>query len=208
MNPHRTMSRCAATVLVTVAYVALTAASVGCGGGNDSTTSVGPVAKFTPDTPLGTIALLAGSSSGASIDVRVTVTNINDFFGAAFRIQYDTTALFFNGMTDSGSFLRVGLTEANATNVSFDAREEHLGEISLHATRLDPNVGTVDVGPASDLVVLNFTALKEIVAGTPNGFVKFGDQSRQVQVCDLAVVPLVCSEAVVSLWSGGHVSAQ
>ena len=210
MIPHRTMSRVAATVLVTVAYVALAAASVGCGGGNDSTTtSTAPVALFTPDTAApgaGTIALLAGSTSGASLNVRVTVTGVPVFFGAAFRIKYDPTALQFNGMTSSASFLLVGVT---ADNVFFDALTSTPGEIVITATRLDPTVAPpIPVVATSDLVVLNFIARKAIAVAAPEGRLDFGDPTQN-QVCDGTVAASGCGAVVVTLpWSGGGVSAQ
>src|SRR5882672_7421209 len=161
MIPHRTPTRSAASVVRTTAFVALAAASIGCGGGSSTTTTSGPSAVFTPDTPTplaGTVALLAGSTSGASVDVRVTVTGVSSFFGAAFRITYDTTALQFTGMTDTDSFLRGGgVAEANL--FFFEDHASIPGEVIVTATRVDPTVAVpVDVTNASDLVVLNFTA--------------------------------------------------
>ena len=141
MNPHRTMTRSAATVLVTAAYLTLTAASVGCGNGNDSTTSsTAPVAVFTPNTATpaaGSITLLAGSTNGASVDVRVTVTEVSNFFGAAFRIAYDPTALLFNGMDSSNSFLRTGVTDPNQLFFFADSTNSP-GEVVITATRIYP----------------------------------------------------------------------
>jgi hypothetical protein len=209
MNPHRTMSRLAATVLVTVAYFALAAASVGCGGGNDgTTTSTAPVALFTPDTATpaaGTIALLAGASSGASVNVRVTVTGVAGFFGAAFRITYDPTALLFNGMTDSGSFLRADPTDPNVFFLADGTSQT--GQVVITATRIFPAV-PVSVTTTSDLVVLNFIARKAIGVAAPEGRLDFGDPTQN-QVCDGTVAAPGCGAVVVTLpWSGGRVSAQ
>jgi len=212
MNPHRSIARFAATVLVTVAYVALSAASVGCGGGNDSSgsTTTTVVAVFTPDTATpadGSITLLPGTTSGASVNVRVTVTQVASFFGAAFRIKYDVTALQFNAMSSTDSFLRGDPPNPDDPNVYFAADASHPGEIWISATRLDPTAGTVDVVSTSDLVVLNFTARKAIAAGAAAGRVVFGALNREVQTCDGTVVPTVCS-ALAAIWSGGGVSAQ
>ena len=209
MNPHRTTSRLAATVLVTVAYFALAAASVGCGGGNDSTTtSTAPVALFTPDTAApgaGTIALLAGSSSGASANVRVTVTGVPVFFGAAFRIKYDPTALLFNGMTSSASFLLSGPGVTANDVIILASPASTPGEIVITATLKDPTVvGPVAVTATSDLVVLNFQARKVIAPAAAAGRVDFGDPK---QVCDGTVAPPGCG-AVTVTWSGGGLSAQ
>lgn len=206
MIPHRTPTRSAASVVLTTAFVALAAASIGCGGGSSTTTTVSnPVAVFTPDTAApgaDTIALLAGSTSGASVNVRVTVTGVASFFGAAFNVKYDTTALQFNGMTNTGSFLRtVGVPEANLVFL-----ENHLntpGEIVITATRVDPTVALpVSVTTTADLVVLNFTARKAIAAAAVEGRLDFDDPK---QVCDGSVAP--CG-AVAVTWSGGAVSTK
>jgi hypothetical protein len=207
MIPPRTMTRFAATRLLVTVFVALAAAAVGCGGGNDSTTTSGPVAAFTADSPTpvdGTIALLAGSSTGASVDVRVTATGVTGFFGAAFRIKYDTTALLFNGMTDSGSFLRVGVTDADVFFLA-DATSVP-GEVLISATRIDPTIAPpVDVTVTSDLVVLNFIARLAIPAGTTPGRLDFGDPK---QVCDGTVDAPGCGAVAITSWAGGGVSAQ
>src|SRR5258705_9677963 len=167
MIPHRSIARSAATVGFVTAFVALAAVAVGCGGGSSNTTSSGPAAAFAPDTPApgaATIALVAGSTSGASVNVRVTVTGVPSFFGAAFTITYDTTALQFNGMTNSASFLRGGgVTDANL--VFLEDHASHPGEVLITATRVDPTLAPpIDVTTTSDLVVLNFTARKTIAA--------------------------------------------
>jgi len=203
MTPQRTMLSLATTVLLGAALFV----SQGCGGGNDSnTTSSGPVAIFTPDVAApgpDTVGLLQGTGTGANINVRVTVTGVNGFFGAAFRIQYDTTALLFNGMTTTTSFLRDGATDADLLFT-----EEHSsvpGEIKIVATRLNPTVAPpVDVTTTADLVVLNFTARKVILAAAEEGRVDFADPK---QVCDGTVVPPGCGGIAV-IWSGGGISAQ
>jgi len=203
MIPHRTPTRSAASVVLTTAFVALAAASIGCGGGSSTTTTSGPVAVFTPDPLPGTVALLAGSTSGASVDVRVTVTGVTSFFGAAFHISYDTTALQFNGMTTTASFLRGGGV-ADANLFFFEEHASTPGEIVITATRVDPTVAPpVDVTTTSDLLVLNFTARKTIAVAAAAGRLDFGDPK---QVCDGTVVASECNPIAVT-WSGGGVSA-
>ena len=208
MNPHRTITRFAATAFVTVAYVALSAVSVGCGGGNDSSgsTTTTVVAVFTPDTPTaadGSITLLPGTTSGAAVNVRVTVTQMASFFGAAFRIKYDATALLFNGMDNSTSFLRNGVTDAS--QLYFDANAAiSPGEIVITATRFFPAV-PVSVTTTSDLVILNFVARRAIPANAVDGRLDFADPK---QACDGTVAAPGCGSITVTAWKGGGVSAQ
>ena len=200
MIPHRTMTRFAAVVL-------LAAASFGIAACSSSSTSTGPVAAFTPDEnppPAPKIEMLSGSGSGTSINVRVTVTGVPQFFGAAFKIQYNTTALVFNGMDDSASFLRQGgVTGSNLLFV--ENHNATPGEIIITATRIDPTVAPpIDVTTTADLVVLNFVAAKSIAAGASEGHLDFIDPK---QACNGTVVPPECG-AITVAWSGGGVSAQ
>ena len=210
MNPHRTIARSAATALVTLAYVALSAASVGCGGGNNGSgsTTTTVVAVFTPDTATpaaGSITLLPGTTSGAAVNVRVAVTQVANFFGAAFRIKYDPAALLFNGKDDSTSFLRTGV---RAEDVFFDVDSSTTpGELVVTATRLDPTVvPPFNVTATLDLVILNFVARKAIAIAPPavEGRLDFADPR---QVCDGTVVGSGCGPITVT-WKGGDVSAQ
>jgi hypothetical protein len=209
MNPHRKIARFAATALVTVAYVALSAASVGCGGGDDDSgsSSTTVVAAFTPDPPAtpadGSIALMPGATSGAAVNVRVTVTQMASFFGAAFRIKYDGTALLFNGMDNSTSFLRNGVTDSSQLFFFSDAANSP-GEIVITATRVFPAVA-VPVTATSDLVILNFVARRPIAPLAVEGRLDFGDPK---QACDGTVAAPGCGSITVTAWKGGGVAAQ
>lgn len=207
MNPLRIFTRSAATSLVAVAYVALSAVSVGCGGNNDTTSgSTTVVSVFTPDGPPtnGSVTMVQGTTSGAAVNVRITVTQIPSFFGAAFRVAYDGTALLFNGMDNSTSFLRNGVSDANLLFTSDAANSP--GEIVITATRLDPTVAPpVNVTTTSDLVILNFVARRAIIPGAEEGKLKFGDPK---QACDGSVAAPACGSITVTAWKGGGVSAQ
>lgn len=201
MIPQRTLFRFAPAIILAVAASVLP----GCGGGSN-TTAFGPVAIFTPDTAspaAGTVALLPGTGNGASISVRVTVTGVTGFFGAAFRVTYDTNAMIFTGMTSTASFLRTGVTDNDV--IFLEDHTTNPGEIVITATRKDPSaVGPVDVGATADLVVLNFSARKVIVPATAEGRVDFADPK---QVCDGTVAVPGCG-AITVTWSGGGISAQ
>ena len=172
--------------------------------GDDTTTSSGPNARFTPDTPApgnSTMALLQSTASGAAVNVRITATGIDDFFGAAFRITYDPDALLFGGWDDNGSFLLDGVT---AADVLFQVDQTSIGgQVVIVATRLDPvTVPAVDVGATATLLTLNFVARRPIAAGAADGRLDFGDPK---QVCDGTVVPSGCNGITVT-WSGGGLS--
>jgi len=193
--------------LFVAALVALAVTALpSCGGGSDSSGGgSSTVATFTPDTPTppaASIVMLAGSSSGAAVNVRIAVTGVDDFLGAAFRVNYDANALFFNAMDDSGSLLRQGGVGNN--NLFFEANQSSVvGQVIVTATRLDPTTAPgVDVGATADLVVLNFSARRAIAGGDAGGLLAF-DASRDVQVC---ATPLTCASAVLT-WSGGAATA-
>jgi len=176
MIPHRTTIRFAFGTLFGIALCV----ALGCHGGSSSSTSSGPVSTFTPDTAApgaAAVALLPGAVSGAAFEVRVTVTGVPSFFGAAFRVKYDTTALLFNGISSTSSFLRQGgVTDANV--FFFEDHNAVPGEIIVTATRIDPTVAPpVDVTTTSDLILLNFTGRRFLAFAaslTPNSFQKSG----------------------------------
>ena len=206
MNAPRTMFRVAMTAVAVAGYLALSVVSVGCGGNNDNTTTTSnaPVATFTPDTPVpadGSITMLQGATSGAAVEVRVTATQVPSFFGAAFRVDYDPSALLFTGMTSSSSFLATGITDPS--QLYFDANSSiSPGQIVVTATRVAP-AGPFEVTTTADLVVLNFTARLPIL---PEATVGRLDFAAPMQVCDGTVVGNGCGSITVT-WSGGGVSA-
>jgi hypothetical protein len=191
-------------VVAAIAAAAISLAVPACSG-SSSPTSSGPVAHFTPDTPTpadGSITMLAGSSVGTAISIRVTVTKVNTFFGAAFRVHYDPTSLLFRGIDTSSSFLTQGVTPGD---VDFQADAASVGgEVIVVATRLNPTVAPpVDVTATSDLLTLQFQARKAIAAGAAGGLLSFDDPK---QVCDGTVVPSGCGSIAVT-WSAGSVTA-
>ena len=190
-----------------VMMVALALVLASCGGGsNTTTTSV--VAHFTADAPNPgpkTIAIQQDSTNGASVVLRVTVTDVQSFFGAAFRITYDPNALLFGGWDTSSSLLLEN--GVPAANVLFSEDHTSLGgTLVVVATRVDPTVAPpIDVGTTSTLVKINFIARKPIAAGAVEGRLDFGDPR---QVCDGSVNPTGCNEIAGITWSGGGLSAR
>ena len=191
-------------LLALIAAAALVLAS--CGGGSSTPTTT-VIAHFTADAPNpgpGTIAILQDSTNGASVVLRVVVTGVNPFFGAAFRITYDPNSLLFGGWDTSSSFLSEGLVSQN--DILFS--EDHTtigGTVVVVATRINPAVeSTIDVSTTSTLVKINFIARKPIAAGATGGRLDFGDPK---QVCDGTVAAPGCNPIVVS-WFGGGLSAK
>jgi hypothetical protein len=208
MNPHRSIPRFAATALVVVAYLAISAISVGCGGNDNTdagTTTI--VSVFTPDAQPtdGSITMLQGATSGAAVNVRITATQFSNFFGAAFRISYDPTALLFNGMDTSTSFLREGITDTDQQLFFTSDAANSPGEIVITATRVFPAPPVPLVSATSDLVIVNFVARRTIVAGADEGKVQFADPK---QVCDGSVAVPGCGSITVTAWTGGSVISQ
>jgi hypothetical protein len=203
MTSPRPFARFGVAMVLATACVGMPA----CGSGSNDTTSSAPVATFTADTPSpgnGTVVLLKGSSNGASVTVRVAVTGVPNFFGAAFRVTYDPDALLFSGWDTSSSFLLGG--GVNPGDVLFI--EDHLtqgGTVIATATRLDPATAPpIDVTTTATLVTLNFVARKPLPFGDPDGRLDFGAPK---QICDGTVAVPGCG-AITVTWSGGAVSAQ
>ncbi len=192
--------------LATIAILALGTTACG-GGGDDDPAPSGPVASFTPGTATaGSIAQLAGSSSGTSFTIRISATDIPDFFGAAFRIQIDPDFVAYQGFTSTGSFLRDG----GVTNLDFRVDATTVpGQVIVNATRVQNASGTipgVNVVGTRELISLTFrvrtffNATSDANAnGIPDGSLEFVDPR---EVCD-SDQP-VCTPIFVT-WSAGSV---
>jgi len=187
---------------VILAMLALVA--FGCGGGNDSgggTISSGLTADFvasdsTPDPQ--SITMQQALESGSVFHVAIRVTDVQDFFGAAFHVTYDTTKVHFDLLDSSTSFLRDGGIDPNDLDFTYLAQS---GNIAITATRKQNQTGTVtgiDV-PATgrDLLVLDFHAVATTLSASSG--ISFADPR---EVCD-STQP-VCTPITVT-WAGGSV---
>jgi hypothetical protein len=132
-------ARLALQLLLLLAWVAL----VGCpaGGGGDSRFPDGGMlpddlsVSFTADNPnprAATISMADGTTDGNAFDVRVLVTGIDDFFGAAFRVTFDPAVVVYVGFSSRDSFIE-------DAGVTPDFRAEldsgNPGVILINATR-------------------------------------------------------------------------
>lgn len=189
------------------AFIVL-AMGTACGGGDDNPAPTGPVAIFNPgDATPASIAQLAGSASGTTFTVQVAVTDVPDFFGAAFRIQIDPDFVVYQGLNSSNSFLR----DNGVTNVEFLVDSTTVpGQVIVTATRkqrADGSLPGIDVAGTRELVSLTFRIRTFFNAAAdannnliPDGSLEFIDPR---EVCDSAQP--VCNPIAVT-WSAGAVS--
>jgi hypothetical protein len=143
----------------------------------------------------GTVTMQPGSVNGDTFEVRIAVTGVNDFFGAAFHVAYDPAVVEYVSADDAGSFLREG---GASTSFLYGGAA---GDLSVSATRLQDGGGTirgVDVPGTRDLVVLTFRA-KASATASP---IAFGNPQ---EVRDSTQPPPGRSIAVS--WEGGTMSA-
>ncbi len=161
--------------------------------------SVGP--SFEPSEPSPgplTVSLQAGTVNLDGITIRVVATNVDDFFGSAFRVIYNPAHLAFVSMDTSQSFLRDGgvatTFSENHTSVS--------GSVIVSAARLDAGTNAgVDVTGSRELLRLTFRVIAEI---PPDGSAaSFGDPK---EVRD-SVQPPPQGNLIPVNWSGGKFRA-
>jgi hypothetical protein len=172
------------------------------GGGSDSGGGMtNPLtARFTSDAPDPLVAdtiSMAGTTAGANVAIEVQVTSINDFFGAGFRVTYDSSVFNFTGFDATGS-----LIDDYAGGTDIDADEISPGTIAVVATIQDASQPAgIDVAGTRKLITLNFQATTT-TGDTP---IDFADPS-DVQLCPTQ--GQACNEVSGSLdWYGGSIRA-
>ncbi len=162
---RRTRARIAPVAILALALAGIPATSC---KSSSSTVTAGLTANFTADpTPAGpSVTLQPGTSTNGYFQVRVSVANVNDFFGAAFRLVFDPTVIGFVSWDTSNSFL---LGSGVDTNFRADALTIP-GQLIVTATRLQPTNGTVisgvSVSSSQDLAVITFRAIKSTTGST------------------------------------------
>jgi hypothetical protein len=176
---------------------------VGCGGGDDGgggviTTQLTATFAATDSSPdPQSITMQPAGGSAAVFNVAIRVTDVNDFFGAAFHVTFDTTKVRFDLLDSSTSFLRDGGIDPADLNFTYLTQS---GNIAITATRMQNASGTVtgvDVPPTGrDLLILHFHAIATTTASSP---ISFADPR---EVCDSSQP--VCTPITVT-WSGGSV---
>jgi hypothetical protein len=199
-------ARLALQLSLLLAWVALVGCPAGGGGGtmvpDDGMLPDGPAVSFTPDNPspgVGTISMAAGATDGTEFEVRILVTGIDDFFGAAFRVTFDPSIVDYNGFSSGGSFIEgAGIT----TDFRAELDSGNPGVILVNATR-QGQVAGVDAVDSQELLVLSFEA-----SGPGVGALSFDRAAtRQVSVCPSPTG--ACTDLADSslTWSGGTLVA-
>ena len=137
------------------------------------------------------ISMQPGTIAGDEFEVVISVTGVNDFFGSAFRVDYDAQSASFESYDAASSLLLGGGVQTN-----FEVTTPSAGQLAVVATRLQDDTGTVpgvNVAGTQELISLTFratqfTAANQFTFGAPR------------EVCD-SDQP-VCTPINVS-WDGG-----
>ena len=152
------------TVLLGAAALVVLAMSVaacgGGGGGGGGPTGPPPPATTIVLTPAGggNVLLASGAGSqGATLEIEVRTTGVQDLYGLAFHLAYPVAALRFTGATE-GSVLNAGGT----VPTSFQIVDSPPGNLVVGLTRLGRVSGT---GASGTLMTLQLTAA---ASGTGN----------------------------------------
>jgi len=180
----------------------------GGGGGDDDGgnggNNTGPLtATFMPanPTPGNQTLSMSGSSAGAMFSITVNVTQITNFFGAAFDLTYDPATVSFQGSSSASSVLVTNNPSAQPPQFNVDASTP--GSIEVAAT-LVGQVEGIDVAATTQLITFNFQA-----TGTTGGnaFGFGAAANRLVRTCPTP--PGACTDIPDGniTWSGGTLTA-
>ena len=176
--------------------------ALSCGGGDDGGMTGGVVATFTPSEPSPTaleMTMQPGTVSGTTFNVRITATDVNDFFGAAFTVSIPNGVVFV-AMDSTQSFLRDAPIPSPSLTFLADASTPN--KIRVVATRLDATTNSgVNVVGTRDLVTLTLRATT-ILSASPIDFV-----STDALEVRNSVQPPPEGGLIAVTWTGGAVVA-
>jgi len=197
---NKTSWLAALTVLMLVGVLPLACG----GGGGDEIAPPGLNVTWTPAnaSPAAmTINMGAANTSAANFTVPVQVTGINDFFGAAFRVNFDSATAAFAGYSATGSVIDDG-TATVLINAALGAP----GEVLVNATRQQGAGGAyvsgVDIAGTSTLITLSFRATQVTQSNV------FTFSNREVQTCNDGTQTCSAVPDANLTWSGGSMSAR
>jgi len=175
------------------------------GGGGDRIVPPGLTVTWTPANASPgamTISMGTANTSAANFTVPVQVTGINDFFGAAFRVNFDSATAAFAGYSATGSVIDDG-----GATVLINAVLGAPGEVLINATRQQGAGGVyvpgVDVTATATLITLNFRA----TVATQQANV-FTFSNREVQTCNDGTQTCTAVPDANLTWSGGSMTAR
>jgi hypothetical protein len=203
MNRRRIVSPRYATAALLAAACMLPLACGG--GGGDRLPPESLDAAFQPANPTPgamTISMGDALTSGAGFQIPILVTGVDDFFGAAFRVNFNPASAEFAGFSDADSFIDTG----GGVVVLINAVAGAPGEVLVNATRQQGAGGAYVPGvtpaaPDNLLISLNFIATTETAANT------FTFSSQEVRACDDGTQTCPIVDPVTLTWSGGVMSA-
>ncbi len=187
--------------LLPASLVLAALALAGCSG-TSTTIAPEPTAVFVPDAdpaPEGSVTLRPGTVDGRYFDVRVSARGIEDLFGAAFRIAFDTDEIYFAGYDASGSVL----AEEGVTVVCEVDSTSEPGIVKVGISRLQNDEGTVpgvDVTEDADLLVIRLLAASD-AAGARIDFV-----ADYCELTDSSQPPP--GNSIPATWAGGSVTVE
>ena len=179
-----------------VGAIVLAAAASACGGGgggDDGGVVGGPqsgsfsAADTTP--PAGSMSLQQGTRSGLVVNVLVSATNVNDFFGAGVRLDYDPAVVRFESSDTSTSFLRDPPFGGGGAPLQFQVDGSTPGSVIVSAARLQNAQGTatgVNVAGTRTVVSLQF----RLLVATNGSPVSLPSAQREVRNSQDAVLTL------------------
>ncbi len=173
MNPQSVSLR--VLRLTALLCIALLAAS--CGGGGSIFVIVPPlglVPNFMPDQSspvLPSISMQAGMVNDSAFDVEIEVTDIDDFFGAAFQVTFLPGSVTFLGFDTTGSIL-------TGMDPTFEVTTLALGQIAVLATLPEGTPAGLINGDGL-LLTLSFDATALVTGNTFD----FPVASRLVEAC-------------------------
>jgi hypothetical protein len=187
------MGRTARLLAAIVLAAAASACGGGGGGGDDGGVVGGPqngsFSAADPTPPAGTMSLQQGTRTGLVVNVLVSATNVNDFFGAGVRLDYDPTTVRFESSDTATSFLRDPPFGGPGAALQFQVDGSTPGSVMVSAARLQNLQGTatgVNVVGTRTLVSLQF----RLLVATNGSPVNLPSAQREVRDSQDAVLAL------------------
>ena len=192
-------------LLALAALAGLALVSCGSGGGNVPMMGGGVSATFTENSTNAVsnlITMSTGEVSGDMFQIVIRVTDIDDFYGTAFNVQWDSAAAQF--LSFEGS-LSPNVLQANAPNILINAGvDPNLARtVTVIATLTDFVQGLDTSTQATDvLITLTFQA----TATTGGTLFTFDPATRFVTTCFPADTCADIPDAMLT-WNGGVLTA-